>query len=71
MDGVRHIGQNPLGVASSPAVTHGVGGAVAEIAFAKSSDNIVYHARYLGGSWTVPVVVGGSNMSRVAIASAP
>jgi hypothetical protein len=58
-------------LAGSPAVTHGVGGAVAEIAFARSSDNIVYHARYLGASWTVPVVVGGSNMSRVAIASAP
>ncbi|MFO0755193.1 MAG: hypothetical protein U0359_01775 [Byssovorax sp.] len=57
-------------VTGSPALAHGVGGATAELAFAKV-DGIVYHARYMGGAWTAPVAVGGVGMGEVGIASAP
>jgi hypothetical protein len=57
-------------VTGAPAITHGVGGAAAELAFAKV-DGIVYHTRFTGGAWTAPVAVGGTGMGEVAIASAP
>lgn len=54
-----------------PALAPGLSGATAEIAFVKTSDNFVYHARLVGGAWTSEVKVGTQTASRVAIASYP
>jgi hypothetical protein len=58
-----------VSVAKPPAVTHGVGGTVAEIAYV--SGGAAYHARLTGSAWSAPVLVGGTSLSGVAIASAP
>ena len=60
-----------VSIASAPAITHGVGAASAEIAYVQTSDKVAYHARLIGKTWTTPVSVGGSGLSRVAITSAP
>ena len=61
-------------VTASPAITRGVGAgasaATAELAFTMA-DGKVYASRLVGGIWAAPLVVGGANMNRVAIASAP
>jgi hypothetical protein len=57
-------------IAGVPAVTHGVGGATAEIAFVES-DGKAYHARLMGTTWSAPVQVGGASLNGVAIASMP
>jgi hypothetical protein len=59
-----------VSVAKPPALAHGVGGDVAEIAFVKS-DGMAYHARLTGSTWSAPVLVGGASLSGVALASAP
>jgi len=59
-----------VSITRPPAVTHGIGGYVAEIAFIES-DGMAYHARLTNGTWTTPVMVGGSSLNGVAIASAP
>jgi len=53
----------------SPAVTHGIGGVVAEMAYV--TGGTVYHARLTGSTWSAPVTVGGASVAGVAIASAP
>jgi hypothetical protein len=57
-------------IAGPPAVTHGVGGATAEIAFIDTSGK-AYHARLTGSTWSAPVLVGGASLNGVAIASMP
>jgi hypothetical protein len=56
---------------SSPAlaVGVGVGGAVAELAFA--SAGAAYHARFAAGGWSTPTMVGGTGVTWVALASSP
>ena len=51
------------------AVTHGIGGDTAEIAYVSSGK--AYHARLTGSTWSTPVLVGGSSLTGVAIAAAP
>ncbi len=55
---------------AAPAVTHGVAGATAEMAFVESS-GVAYHTRLISGAWTPPVSVGGTTLSHVTISSAP
>jgi hypothetical protein len=57
-------------IAGPPAVTHGVGGATAEVAFLDTS-GMAHHARLTGSTWSAPVLVGGANLNGVAIASMP
>ena len=56
---------------SRPALAAGVGGVDAEIGFINSIDAKAYHARLTGTSWSMPVMVGGTQLTTVAIASAP
>jgi hypothetical protein len=58
-----------VSITSSPSVTHGIAGDVAEIAFVMGG--AAYHARLQGGTWSSPVKVGGANLGGIAIASAP
>jgi hypothetical protein len=53
----------------SPAVTHGIAGDVAEIAYV--SGGFAYHARLVGSAWSSPVLVGGASLNGVANAAAP
>jgi hypothetical protein len=55
----------------SPAITHGVGGATAELAYVRQADHVIFHTRFDGTTWSQPQAVGGSNITSVAIASAP
>jgi Putative metal-binding motif len=59
-----------VGALTAPAVTHGVGGALAEMAFI-DIDGVAYHVRYISGAWTAAVAVGGLGLTNVAIASSP
>ena len=62
-----------VSVIAPPAVTHGIGGKTAEIAFVKGDGN-AYHARLAGGAWSLPVQVGGvagGALVGVALASSP
>jgi hypothetical protein len=54
-----------------PAVTHGVAGDTAEIAYVGGSAQAAYHARLTGGKWSLPVLVGGTRLNGIAIAAAP
>jgi hypothetical protein len=58
---------------ASVAVTHGIGGAVAELVYARNSDGLAYHARFISGSWSpVPAAVDVTTpITTVAIASSP
>jgi hypothetical protein len=56
---------------SQPALAAGVGGVDAEIGFINAIDGKAYHARLTGTSWSVPVMVGGTQLTTVAIVSAP
>jgi hypothetical protein len=56
---------------SRPALAAGVGGVDAEIGFINAVDGKAYHARLTGTSWSAPVVVGGAQLTTVAIASSP
>ncbi len=56
---------------SRPALAAGVGGVDAEIGFINAIDAKAYHARLTGTSWSVPVMIGGTQLTTVAIASAP
>ncbi len=58
-----------VAVDTSPAVTHGINGDVAEIAYV--SGGVAYHAKLSGSTWSTPVMVGGAGLVGVAIASAP
>jgi hypothetical protein len=57
-------------IAGAPAVTHGVGGATAEVAFIDTTGK-ANHARLTGSTWSAPVLVGGVSLNGVAIASMP
>jgi hypothetical protein len=74
----------PTGVtalSAPPAVTHGIGGDVAEIAYVWTNttttggsiiSSTAYHSRLSGSTWSTPVVVtSGTTLNGVAIASAP
>jgi hypothetical protein len=54
-----------------PAVTHGVAGDTAEIAYVGGSEQAAYHSRLIGGKWTTPVLIGGARMDGIAIAATP
>ena len=56
---------------SRPALAAGVGGVDAEMGFINAIDGKAYHARLTGTSWSAPVAVGGTQLTTVAIASAP
>ena len=56
---------------SRPAIAAGVGGFDAEVGFINSADSKAYHARLTGLTWSAPVVVGGTSLTTIAIASAP
>lgn len=71
--GGQTSGNHPLAIPnimalSAPALTPGVAGATAEIAFIQP-DGVAYYARLVGNAWTPPVAIGGSNLTHVAIAS--
>ncbi len=54
---------------STPAVARGIGAADAEIAFVSSS-GVVAHSRLMGGNaWSAPALIGGTNITSVALAS--
>jgi len=59
-----------VAIAMAPAVTHGVAGDVAEIAFVEG-DGRAYAARLSGGMWSAPTLVGGASLAGVSIAAAP
>jgi hypothetical protein len=59
-----------VSIAYAPAVTHGIAGDVAEIAFVET-DGKAYHSRLTGSTWSAPVLVGGTSLTGVAIAAAP
>jgi hypothetical protein len=59
-----------VSITAPPAVTHGISGDVAEIAFIQS-DGMAHHARLTGTTWSTPVTVGGASLTGVALASAP
>jgi hypothetical protein len=59
-----------VAVSAPPAVAHGIGGNVAEIAFVEG-DGKAYHARHDGTAWGAPVQVGGASLVGVAIATSP
>jgi hypothetical protein len=54
---------------TSPAVTHGISGDVAELAYV--SGGIAFHSRLSGATWGVPVNVGGTGLVGVAVAATP
>ncbi|MSP25332.1 MAG: hypothetical protein EXR75_09245 [Myxococcales bacterium] len=58
-------------LSSTPALALGVGANSAEMAFVKLSDGKIYYSALAGSVWQVPVLVGGTSLSFVAIASAP
>jgi len=53
----------------SPAVTHGVGGDAAELAYV--SGGSIYAAQLSGSTWSAPALVGGAGVNGVAIAATP
>jgi hypothetical protein len=57
-------------ISGPPAVTHGVVSSAAEIAYIDTNGQ-AHHARLTGSAWTAPVLVGGSSLDGVAIASIP
>ena len=59
-----------VSIARPPAVTHGIAGDAAEIAFIES-DGKAYHARLVGSTWSAPVAVGGTALNGVAIVATP
>ncbi|HTB72663.1 MAG TPA: hypothetical protein VK762_05450, partial [Polyangiaceae bacterium] len=64
------IGPSPAtSVASTPAVAPGIGSAQAEVVYLDSLTGGAHHTRLVGGSWTAPVLVGGSGLTSVAIDS--
>ncbi len=60
-----------VSIVGSPALAPGIGAVTAEIAYVAAADTAVYHARLTGGVWSVPVLVGGSGQTGVALASKP
>jgi hypothetical protein len=58
-------------VASPPVVARGVGGVDAELAYVSQGTGSAAHCRLTGLTWSAPVVVGGTGLDHVAIASAP
>lgn len=57
---------------STPAVVAGVSGADAEVVFVNgTTTGALNHARLSGTTWSAPVVIGGSGLTRVAAASNP
>jgi hypothetical protein len=67
---VGPLGSPNAALNGAPAVTHGIGGHVAEIAFV-GTDGKAYHASLTGSTWSAPVMVGGGNLTGVAIAAVP
>ncbi len=59
-----------LSITGSPALTHGVSGDVAEIAFVDDSGH-ANASSLSGGVWRAPTLLGGTNMVGVSIASSP
>jgi hypothetical protein len=60
-----------VSTSTPPAVTHGVAGDTAEIAYVGGSAQAAYHSRLTGGKWAAPVRVGGARLNGIAIAAAP
>lgn len=60
---------NPT-VASVPAVTRGVDGHVAELAYV-GTDGKAYHASFDGVAWSMPTSVAGPGLLHVALAATP
>jgi hypothetical protein len=60
-----------IAVASPPAVAPGGVGALAELAYVETAGGAVGHVRLTTSGWTTPTTVGGSNLTHVAIATAP
>jgi hypothetical protein len=60
------VAQNITG---TPSIAPGAGAPALEVAFISSGS--ARHTRYVSGAWTTPTVVGGSNLTSVAIATAP
>jgi hypothetical protein len=54
---------------TAPAVTHGVGGDTAEIAYIGGSGQAAYHSRLIGTKWSAPELIGGGRMDGIAIAA--
>jgi hypothetical protein len=58
-------------VSAAPAITHGVAGATAEMAFVAGDGN-AYHSRLVSGTWSSPLqAISGGGVDHVAIAAAP
>lgn len=56
---------------SSPAVATGIGPADADLVYVDGSSGAVSHVRLVGGAWTDATVLGGRDLTGVALASAP
>lgn len=60
-----------FGTPSPPAVSQGASGADAEMVYVDTATGAAVHARLNGMSWSAPVSIGGSGLTRVAIAAMP
>lgn len=59
-----------VSILGAPALTRGVSGAEAELAMIQT-DKKAYHARLASNAWSTPAIVGGANLSSVAMATSP
>ncbi|MFT3775423.1 MAG: hypothetical protein QM820_59510 [Minicystis sp.] len=69
--GPTAFGTPNVAISATPVLARGIGGAMAEIAFVKTSDGRAHHARLMGNAWSTPAPVGTQAATHVAIASWP
>ncbi|MFT3767191.1 MAG: hypothetical protein QM820_16970 [Minicystis sp.] len=56
---------------STPAVAPGIGGVDAEMVFIDGATGAAKHARLTGTTWSSPLTIGGSGLTRAGVASNP
>jgi len=56
---------------AAPSVAAGTVGADAELAYVDSMTGAAHHCRLVGNAWSAPALVGGANLTSVAIATSP
>jgi hypothetical protein len=67
---VQQFQTNAIEINGSPAVTHGISGDVAEMAYVDTTGT-AWASSLTGTAWSAPVAVGGSNLVGLAIAATP
>ena len=58
-----------VSIATGPTVAQGIGIATAELVFIRTLDNKAYHSQFITGGWRAPVMVSGTVVGNVAVAS--